>query len=224
MTYDRIKDLLEKIPFTLLAIAYGAYTGWGYFQFMTSEESVLFSKKTEYEAIQTETNSLKTRVEKTRQFLNTLDQKRVELRRLAQELEGTKATLSETLDVPGFMKTVITEAQRVGLTVVSLKPGDQTKRALYYEQPFNLEFRGVYVQLISFLDRIANLQKIVRAENLTLQPVSDQSAKYVELAGTVRLNAYRYIGSKADEIVKQAPPQGSSGTPAPNTTGQGGGS
>jgi hypothetical protein len=77
-----------------------------------------------------------------------------------------------------------------------------------------MDFRGVYLQLLVFLERLANLERIVRTENITMHPVSSQKAAYVELEGKLELKTYKYQGSKADDLVKvSAPPQGVGGPP-----------
>lgn len=212
MNLDRIKDLLEKIPATMILIAYLGWLGFDYYTFNSDAGSALNMKQGELKAAEEEVAKLKTRVRQTQEFLKSLDGKRLEMRRLAQDLEDTKAVLTDSLDVPQFMKQVLTEAQLVGLTVKSLKPGEVTKQEYYTQQVFELTFRGVFVQLLGFLDRLSSLQKIVRVDTFSIKPVSKSSARIIELEGAVQLKAYRYAGSKADEVFKKG---GSPSAPAP---------
>jgi Tfp pilus assembly protein PilO len=112
--------------------------------------------------------------------------------------------LSENLDLPEFMKTVLTEARRVGLFVVSLRPAGSTEKEYYGEHVFDFAFRGVFVQMMLFLDHMANVQKIVRVDNFNIRPRGSTSGRYVEIDGTVQLKAYRYIASKADSLGRDA--------------------
>ncbi|MCM2276756.1 MAG: type 4a pilus biogenesis protein PilO [Oligoflexia bacterium] len=219
MGLERLKEILQRIPFTLLLVVYLAYLAYDLHAFNSDEASDLNLKKKEVAAAQEDLAKLNKKVEQTKEFMRSLNTKREELRKLAQELEDTKAVLTETLDVPAFMKLVLTEAQRVGLTVQSIKPGEVSRQEYYAQQLFDVSFRGVYVQLIGFLDRLANLQKIVRVDDFTMKPISSSSARHVELEGMLQLKAFRYAGSKADELGKKE----TEGTPGAAPSGVPGG-
>lgn len=219
---DTIKDLLEKVPTTVLLAAYLAFLGFDYYNFTNDPASELNVKKGELQAVQADVAKLRTRVKQANEFLKTLDLKRAELRRLAQDLQDTKASLTETLDVPGFMNQVLTEAQRVGLKIVSIKPGENSRHEYYAQQVFDLNFRGVFIQLVGFLDRLSNLQKIVRADNFAIKPISPAYGKFVELEGTLQLKTYRYIGSKADDLARGSSGEHSAPVPSGAAPAKGG--
>lgn len=218
MNADRIKELLEKIPVTVVLLLYLGYVGWDYYDFTTNESSPLIMARKEVEDSKAANARLQAKVNEGENFLKSLDAKRVELRGLASQLESMKGTLSENLDLPEFMKTVVTEARRVGLFVVSVKPTGSSEKEYFGEQTFDFAFRGVFVQLMLFLDHMANLQKIVRVDNFNIKPRSSSAGRYVEIDGTVQLKVYRYIASKADSLGRDA-----SGTGAPGAVGTPGG-
>ncbi len=221
MNTESLKAALEKIPITALLLAYGVYLGWDYYDFMEGSSSPLVMKKSELQAAQTETEAQKKKAQAAQEFFKTLDQKRNELRALSIQLDELKGTLSSDVDVPAFMKMVITEAKKVGITVLGIRPQAPTKKDYYEEQPFEMGFRGVYVQLLVFLERLAQVQSIVRVENFDMKPISAPQAKYIELEGKVQIKAFKYLGTQADEIGKAmsqpkpgapaAPPQGGAG-------------
>ena len=152
------------------------------------------------------------------EFFQTLEKRRVELRSLAKELEGLKVTLSETLDIGALIKTVVGEAAKVGLSVSSIKPTDLKESEYYSEQSFALSFHGVYVQLVVFLQRIANLERIIRVDNFDMRVVSSPTAQYVSLDGTLQLKSYRYKASKADDLGKDSKGGAAKTGTAPGTT------
>lgn len=224
MNKDKLIEILKKIPFVPLVGLYVAYLGYDYYEFLNDPGATLALKQGDLTAAQAEAEKLKGRVKAANDFLKRLDVKKQELRRLAQDLDDTKAVLSDSLDVPAFMDTVVTEAKRSGITVIGLKPGEQSKHEYYHQQTFDLSFRGAFVQVVGFFDRISNMQKIVRMDNFNVKPVSGTSSKIVELQGTVQLKAYRYAGSKADELAKKgsesvAPPPPPTPSKAPSSGG-----
>lgn len=208
MGTDKLRDLLDRIPMTLLVILFAAYVGYDYLQFLgdapfvSNPNAPLLLKKKEVEAMTTENAKLKQRVDRLQDFMKNLEGKRAELRRLALDLEAMKTTLPENLDIPDFMKTVVTEAKKVGITVVGLKPTESFSKEYYGEQAFDFQFRGVYVQLLVFLERLSSIQKIVRVDNFSIKPMRDDPSRFVELEGVVQIKAYRYLRSKADELGK----------------------
>lgn len=211
---NALKDLLQKVPVGLLLAGYCGYLGYDYYVFTSAPESPLMAKQAEHEAARKEIAALQGKIKQANEFFKSLDAKRGELRRLAQSLDELKGTLSTEVDVGAFMKMAVTEARRVGINVLGMKPVAKSVKEYYEEQPFEMAFQGVYVQLLVFLDRLANIQNIVRVDDFELHPVSAPGAKFTELQGVVLLKAFKYVGSKADEIAQAGAPP-AKGPPAP---------
>jgi Tfp pilus assembly protein PilO len=195
-------QFLEKLPAMMLLFIYCGYLGYDYYNFMTDPSSVLKTKAHEVTAAEEDLTNLKNKIKRVNEFSHELNGRKTKLRALAQQLETTKAVISETIDVPGLMRTVLHEAKRVGLTVSSLKPGGTRTADYYGEREFQFDSSGVYFQYVAFLDRIANLQEILRVENLKFQKIALSNTKIVTLRATIQFKAYRYIGSQADELGK----------------------
>jgi Tfp pilus assembly protein PilO len=191
---------LSKIPFTFFLLGYLATVGWDYYGFKSDADSPLQQKRAEIEAAREEVTKLRKKFVEVETFRRNLEIKRGEIQKLTEELNNTKSSLSDDFDIPFLMKTILTEANRVGLVVKSLRPGAIKQAEYYSEQPFDLEFRGVYFQLVGFMSRIANLQKIIRTDEIGIKRVSSPDSRYVELSGKLQLKTYRYKHSKADEI------------------------
>lgn len=200
MNLDRLREFMEKIPVPLLTMGVLGYFGYDYYTFMNGSDSPLFMKNTELTSVQAENDKLRTRVLALTKFIRELESKKAELRQLAVKLDEMKATLSDSFDVPSFMQMTVTEAKKIGLTVVALRPQERINREYYAEQPFEFSFKGVYVQLLVFLHRLSQSQTIVRVDNFSLHPSGARSTGYTSLEGTVQIKGYHYIRSKADEL------------------------
>lgn len=198
----QFRDVVDKIPFVPMLMFYLGYLGYGFYEFQNDENSPLKQKENELRTTQDNVTKLESRVKQTKEFLKNLEARRIEIRHLAQDLENTKATLSESLDVSLVMKIILTEAKRVGLNVTQITPGDQTRMENYAQQVISMSYRGAFVQMVAFLDRLASLQKIVRADNFSMRPMGDKSGRIPELEGQIQIKVYRYLSSKADELVK----------------------
>jgi Tfp pilus assembly protein PilO len=197
---ERINEIIEKIPITLLLVCYFGYLGFDYYSFIKDESSPLLMKSANIEAVTQSNKKIEERIKKLDDFLKSLDAKKVELRRLAQELHETQGTLSETIDVPAIMKMTLTEAEKVGLRVLSLTPSGSNAKEYYVEQTFQLTFRGVYIQLIAFLKRLSAVRQIVRVDTFKIKPLVSNRSRFVELDGTLEIKTYKYLGSKADSL------------------------
>ncbi len=193
-----MKDTIEKIPFPMLLGVFLLYLGFQYYQFAYQADSPLGLKIQQVNGQKQAIEALRDKVRRAKDFYATLDSKKAELRTTNQELESMKATLSNEIDIPGFVKMAVTEASKVGLRVLSIKPTELKVGELYAEQAFEMKFQGVYVQLLVFLDRLAHLERIIRVDGFDITRVGPSSAAYVEVAGTLQLKAYRYVTSNAD--------------------------
>lgn len=197
-----MKNLLERIPWSLVAIAYiGIGIGFlDLYPFFEGDDSPLKKKQAEVQDLDLELAALRKKVQSGREFVASLEQKKSDLRKLVGELAEMKGSISDETDIPAFITMISTEAKKVGLMVLGIQPQAPKHSEYYDEQPFDLEVRGVYVQLLVLLERLANTQHIVRIENLELKPVGSQTARFVELVGKLQVKTFRYAKGKADEI------------------------
>jgi Tfp pilus assembly protein PilO len=186
----------------LLLLVIAAYLGWDYYSFTTDPTSELGVKRAEVDQKKADITTKEKKIQEAKNFYENLERKRDELRKLSTELATMKSTLTEDNDIPAFMKLVLNEAKHVGLIVTSLSPLPSSKKRYYIEQPFDLSFQGVYVQLIAFLDRLAQAERIVRVDDFSVRPRSGQSraSKFVELEGSIKVRTYVYLGTQEDDV------------------------
>ncbi len=181
------------------------YLGWDYYSFTTDADSELGQRRTTVEQKKLEVEEKEKRIVAAKEFFANLEKKRAELRALSNDLATMKSTLTENNDIPAFMKLVLGEAKRVGLSVRGLSPLQSLPKEYYVEQPFDLVFQGVYVQFIAFLDRLAQAERIVRIDDFTVKPrgSSSRAAKFVELEGTIKVRSFVYVGTEEDVIARR---------------------
>lgn len=206
---EALRALLDRyLP--LVGVALGLYFAYDVYTFSTDPSSEWVSKRAQVQAQEESVRQLENQVKQAEAFFKSLEAKRVEIRNLAMQLNEMKVSLSNDLDIPSLLKVIAFEAQRVGLRVQSIKPGASQKRELYVESAFELEFRGVFAQLVIFMQRLASAQRILKIENFMVEPLVNSASspspnKYVELRGTLQILAYAYSPSKADEVAEKNP-------------------
>lgn len=214
MNGEAFKDLLGKIPVLPVFFLGLGYFAYDFYSFSSDGASPLMQKRAQVTAIRAENTKLQEQVKKAQEFYKSLDRKREDLKALAQQLDQMRATLSDSLDIPQFIKMVITEAGKVGIRVLSIKPTESKKHEYYVEQAFDVSFRGVYLQTLVFLDRLASLERIIRVDNFDIKRQGSSLSQYVELGGTIQVKAFKYLGSKADDLVKTGGSVTANGAPA----------
>ena len=203
---NNLDEIFKKIPFTPLLVLYLGWLGYDYYQFEYDASSPMMIQKAEAVAKSAEIKSVELKIKQAKDFYKNLETKKAELRALAEQLNGMKSTLTEGFDVPTFMKLVVTEAKKIGLIVTGLKPTKETKKEYYTEQAFDLTFQGVYAQVLVFLDRLSQAQKIVRVDNFVIHPRAAAASRYTELDGTIEIKAFSYVGTRDDELNKASVP------------------
>ena len=203
----RITEILNRLPLTVIALAYMGWVGYSHWSFLQSPQSELGIRRAKLESVEREILKAQDRKRQAELFFKSLEQKKAEVRLLQSQLQNMRGSLSDEIDVGEFLRTVVTEAKKVGLKVLSFKPnGSEIKGEFFSETQFTLRFQGLFIQTLVFLNRISELNRIIRIEGYkmapqnSLNPNAIASGKFTELDGQVTLSTYRYAASKADEV------------------------
>ncbi|MFN7684007.1 MAG: type 4a pilus biogenesis protein PilO [Oligoflexia bacterium] len=182
------------------------YSGWSYYQlhqFETAPDSDYSLKKGQLELAKKEIAILEKKNKEILDFVKALETKKVEVAGLSGKLLELRTTLTDRVDVPEFTRNVVTEAKRTGLTVLAIRPKPKADTEFYREFPFSLKFRGFYPQVVTFMGRIASMQRLVRLDQFKISPISSAAARFVELEGEVELKSFAYLASQADKVAEK---------------------
>jgi len=197
------KRLLSMIVFWV-PFALFMYSGYQVYvflnQYKTDPESNFYVQKSQVDQVKKEIESLEKKNKAMQEFLKGLEKTKVDISEQSLKLSELKAAMSEKVDVPEFMKLVVTEAKRAGLTVLGIKPKARQDLEYYREFPFELKLKGVYAQMVTFMGRIANLERLIRIDAYSLKPVSSASSRFVEIEGEFEVKTFGYLGSQADQV------------------------
>jgi Tfp pilus assembly protein PilO len=198
--FEKVKEFLNRIPYIPILLVYLGIVGFQTYNYVEGTDSPIAAKETEIHKEEDKLRDLEKKVKDSKEFIKNLETKRQTLRSLTQQLNDTRTTLSEDIDIPAFIKMVVTEAKKVGLTVNSIQPTQEKAQELYVAQSFDMSYRGVFVQLIVFLERLASLQKIIRTDEIEIHPVSSPTqGRFAEIEGKLVLETYKYAGAKPEE-------------------------
>ena len=203
----QLAELLNKIPIVPALLAWLGYTGYGVYQFLEMPESPLKAKQAQQEALKKEVADLQTEIKKAYEFKEQLEVRKKEWFQLFDKLNNMKATLTELIDQPLVTK-IIREAESASrLKIESITPGQVTPKEYYAEQTYEIRFNGYFPSVLFFLDRLAMSSTILHAGDIQIASRGPNTGteRTVQIAGSVRVSAYKYVASKEDELPKTSP-------------------
>jgi Tfp pilus assembly protein PilO len=195
-------EMLDKLPLNFLVIAAVGYFGFQLYEFELAPSGAVARHEASKVAKTREIQTLTKKKEEAEVFISRLEEKRKELLALNDQLNNLQATLSEGLEVPTLIRLLSTEAANAGIKVEKTDLGTKKEKEFYIEQEFRLVTRGSFVQQVAFLNRISQLQRILRVEAFELVPKSPVSSKLVTLEGRFSIRAYQYAKSQVDELYR----------------------
>lgn len=198
---ENLLKLLARLPIIPLAALYCGWLVYDHYDWLNSPQSELGQKHTQLEGAKTELEATKKKLASGEEFLKNLDAIRERIRTLTAQLESTKASLSAELDIAGFVRLITLEVKKLGFQIKAIKPETEKKDEYYTEVPFSVTFKGAYVQMLVFFDRVSKFQQLIRIGDFALHPTGNNLTKYVELEATVKLVAYKYLGTAADDVI-----------------------
>jgi type IV pilus assembly protein PilO len=98
------------------------------------------------------------------------DAKLAEYNSLLDEYEKVRKEFPTSPALPSLLKSLADISERIGLEFSNFKPGGEVPSELLKAAQIDVKIKGSYVQLMSFLDQVSNLQRIVNTESLVLKP------------------------------------------------------
>lgn len=195
-----LNAILNRIPIITLTLIALGYMGYQTYEWFNSSTSELGSKIQESQVLIKTLETTKVKVKLAEEFSRSLETLKSEIKQLSAQLENSKNILSAEFDVGDFVSIVTHEAKKLGIIVKGIAPEAGVQKEFYVEVPFRLLISGAYVQMLVFFDRISKLTQIVKVADFDLKSVGNIKVKYVPIAGSVKLVAYRYFGAKEEDI------------------------
>jgi len=104
---------------------------------------------------------------------------------LQSRMQSALEMLPSDAEVPALLDAISDAArdQQLDIDSITLRPA--VEQDFYIEQPFDIQVRGDFHQIASFLARVAAMPRIVTLHDFTLTPVDDH-LRLVMLAKTYR--------------------------------------
>lgn len=194
-------EALKRFPSLLLLVGFIGYLAYSVYEFEYSETGEIQQMQGQIKQADTEIDGMRKKKKEGEAFLRSLDAKKEEIREQAKKLSGYQGALSEAADIPNLIKILLTEARKLEIRVDKMEPGRKTQKEFYLEQEFRLDVKGSFQQILLFMHRISQLQRILRVGNFSLRKsMISLSSRAVTLEAGISVNAYQYTVSKEDSL------------------------
>ncbi|MEO5667277.1 MAG: type 4a pilus biogenesis protein PilO [Bdellovibrionota bacterium] len=122
------------------------------------------------EAKKAEVIAAEASLKRIEEYRKKKDEKLAEYNSLLDEYEKVRKEFPTTPALPSLLKSLADISERIGLEFSNFKPAGEVPSELMKAAQIDVKLKGSYVQLMSFLDQVSNLQRIVNTESLTLKP------------------------------------------------------
>jgi Tfp pilus assembly protein PilO len=219
----RFKELLEKLQWSHIILIVGGAAAFFYF---TLDHSEIETRQQNIEFTKTEIQTVTRKIQEAKEFEKQFEEKKKRYADLVKELQKLQGALPKQFFLPDLLSELLREAKQLEIEIVSIRPdAKESVGDLYNSLGFNIEAKGTFLQFFIFLDRMANLKRLVSVQDFS---VEKDGLKFISLGGvegafaatkltggktsypavksSMRLITYRYRGGPAD-----APPPADAG-------------
>jgi Tfp pilus assembly protein PilO len=108
---------------------------------------------------------------------------------LSQELEDMKSRYGKDWDrklpngkeLGGFLREISSNLAQEKLGEQTIQPGNPTKAPLYNCLPITMKFKGDFLALVNFLNRVDNMTRLTRVEQLLIEPGKEGDGLAIEM-------------------------------------------
>lgn len=142
--------------------------------------------------VQTEIKELQAKIYDLRSEDNA-ESIQTEIKNLKQEIMQESANFPSDPGIASFLKEVATIGDSSGLQILLFEPLESSNEGVYEEIPIRIKIRGTYKQVATFFYGVANLNRIVKVQELKITgPINNSGIIMTE--SDILITTYRMLG------------------------------
>ncbi|MDQ6953759.1 MAG: type 4a pilus biogenesis protein PilO [Mariprofundaceae bacterium] len=130
-------------------------------------------------------------LKRNQHLAQNLPKKRAEYEKLKVQLSIALELLPKKSQIPDLLESVTRAGTNSGLEFTVFKPRGESVKEIYAEVPVDIVVTGTFRQLLTFLKRVGEMQRIVAVKHLTIRKGKDDLLK---VKGNVM--TYRFVEHK----------------------------
>lgn len=120
--------------------------------------------------------------DKLDQKINNLSILQTKYETLREDLPIIYEAIPKSSEVPKFTGQLQALAKENNLAIVNAQIADIDDSSDYSHFSFNISLRGKYQDILSFLDRVKNIQRIIDIEGINIAQASEEQASVLQLS------------------------------------------
>jgi type IV pilus assembly protein PilO len=148
---------------------------------------------------------------------NARDAAERELRELGAELRRAQARLPDQREIADLLSNVAASGRAAGLDITLFRQKPEVTHDFYAEVPVEMQMRGTYHDVVTFLDRVKRLDRIVNVGDIQLKKPTVEGDR-VQLEASCTTTTFRFLDEaerqRLNEQKKKNPGAKPSGKPA----------
>ena len=145
---------------------------------------------------------LKAEFAKTQETLKFTQERATNKGKFQEDMERVSQTfrlaldyLPKELDTQDLLKKIYSEARAAGVQLADFKPKDSVSKDFYDELPMEIQIKGTYSQIVTFLGNICKVPRIINIRDVHItSPTLVDGYPVLQLNGV--LVGYRYKEAK----------------------------
>lgn len=160
----RILVSIAQIPFVLWVLI---AAGLAFMDYRDWDASVYQPLLTENQNKVSDFEQLVAENQRTKEFDAQRAAKLKELQDLGEQFKETAAKIPRTASIAYLLKSFADVSDSIGVDIASYKPMAERSDTFVQITPLEVSVVGSYPQVMSFLDAVANLERIVHSKQIT---------------------------------------------------------
>jgi type IV pilus assembly protein PilO len=121
----------------------------------------------------------------------TIEKHRGEMAALREQFDATAVLFPKEKEIPRLLTDISAEGQNAGLEFLSFRPQAAVPQDFYSDIPIDIQVRGLYHDLGSFLDHVSKLSRIVSVSNVRIGSPQKKEGEML-LDSSCRLVTYQF--------------------------------
>lgn len=188
---DDVLDLpaRQKLLALLGLVVIGGFLDWTYWY---------GPRQADLADLRTQVGQRRTELDLRRAKANARDAAERDLRELGAELKRAQARLPDKREIADLLSNVAASGRAAGLDITLFRQKPEVYRDFYAEVPVEMQMRGTYQDVVTFLDRVKRLDRIVNVTDIQLKKPNIEGER-VTLDAACTATTFRFL----DEAERQ---------------------
>lgn len=142
--------------------------------------------------LQKQYDTLEQQRAQTEGYVQNLAKYEARLNELQQNLNEARAQLPDEADVPQLLAQLDNRARQAGLAISRFEPKTEVAKDFYAEIGFDMDVRGSYHEIATFIDSVGKLDRIVNVSEITMKDPKTVNQKVV-VGSEFVIKTYRFL-------------------------------